>query len=169
MSRTLYLLRHGQALSAQGRGMQADHARELSAAGLREIETLSQRLQQHADFAPQVALVSSATRTQQTAQGLGVGNIQLREGYYNADPQELLAGLASLSDGISSALIVAHNPGISWLAASLLRPVSCDGFAPGAIMAMALVGGWGDIQPGQGRLLWRLDPPRYAANLPQQG
>ncbi|MGJ8670367.1 MAG: SixA phosphatase family protein [Oceanococcus sp.] len=161
MSKTLYLLRHGLAEDASNSGIKADYERELSAQGRVQIACLAACLAERDDFSPQIALVSAAIRTRQTAEYLTLQRVEFREDYYNADLGGLLTPLRAFDDGICSALIVAHNPGISWLGSSLLQPQACRGFSPGSILAVQFGDTWDQIKSGCARLLWRLDPPNY--------
>ncbi len=160
MGARLYLLRHGQAASPQGADWQADHQRPLTRQGQFEIARLAERARELA-LSAQLALVSSATRTQQTAELMGLGERRVMDALYNADPGEMLSLLQALPQDCSSALVVAHNPGISWLAASLLRPLNTPGFAPGTLVEIALSLPWSELGPQAGQLVRRLDPPDY--------
>ncbi len=160
MAAKLYLLRHGQAASPEGSDWQADHARALTARGQAEIRRLAQRAEQ-LGFAAEVALVSSATRTQQTAELMGLRSFRVMDELYNADPGEILGLLRTLPDDCGSAIVVAHNPGISWLAASLMRPANIPGFSPGTLVELDTSCGWSALAPQSGRLVRRLEPPDY--------
>lgn len=161
MAARLYLLRHGQAAPPDGGDWSADHQRELTAQGRAEIRRLAQRAAA-LGLSAEVALVSSATRTCQTAELMGLKVDELRDELYNADAGDILQLLHTLPDSCQSAMVVAHNPGISWLGASLLRPHNTPGFAPGTLLEIELACRWSELAPQSGQLLRRLDPPDYA-------
>ncbi len=161
MAARLYLLRHGQAGPPDGGDWRADHQRELTAQGQAEIRRLAQRADA-LGMSVEVALVSSATRTRQTAELMGLNTDAPSDALYNADAGDILHLLHSLPDSCQSAMVVAHNPGISWLAASLLRPHNTPGFAPGTLLEIELAGRWSELAPQGGQLVRRLNPPNYA-------
>lgn len=160
MAARLYLLRHGEAASPEGRDWKVDHQRPLTARGQSDIRRLAGRATEQG-FAVQVALVSSAMRTQQTAALFGLKSHRTVDALYNADAGDILQLLRALPQDCESAMVVAHNPGISWLAASLLRPLNTPGFAPGTLLEMTFDAGWSDLAPQKARLVRRLDPPDY--------
>lgn len=161
MGHSLYLLRHGQARPALGHGVKDDHARPLSPAGNSEIARLGERLAAGACFQFGQVLVSSATRTMETARGLGLRDYVGRDDLYNADMDELLGAIRKLDACVSSAIVIAHNPGISWLAASLIQPQDCAGFLPGTFIELGLPEPWSECAAGKARLIRRLNPPDY--------
>ena len=161
MAARLYLLRHGQAAPPDGGDWQADHKRELTTQGQDEIRRLAQRVAALGVVA-EVALVSTALRTRQTAELMGLKPERLCDELYNADASDILQLLRGLPKTCQSAVVVAHNPGISWLAASLLRPQNTPGFAPGTWLEIELACAWSELAPQAGQLLRRLNPPDYA-------
>ena len=162
MPKVLYLVRHGRALDAHAGGVQADHARLLSPRGEAEIMRLAEHLRaRQGGFQVDTALVSSAARTQRTATLLGVQPQLVLDALYNADVGEILAVLRKLPDSCGRALLVAHNPGISWLAQSLLRPLPVAGLSPGAFLALSVGSQWSELDAGTLALIERLDPPNY--------
>ena len=116
--RRLLLLRHAQAepagaggidserpLSPRGRGEALEAARCIGDAGLR----------------CQLLLASPALRTRQTAEIVAATlaleqPVRFDPAFYLGNADALLAPLGALATGISTLLLVAHNPGISELA-----------------------------------------------------
>ena len=73
---------------------------------------------------PELALVSAAARTQETWESLAEGagwdlDAELVEGLYSAGTQTALDLLRDVDDGITSVIIVGHNPTMASLAAVL--------------------------------------------------
>lgn len=73
---------------------------------------------------PEVALVSAAVRTQQTWDALAEAagwdlEPELDEGLYSAGTQAALDLLRAVDDGISSVIVVGHNPTMASLATVL--------------------------------------------------
>ncbi len=117
--RTLILLRHAKA--ARANEAPSDEARELTGRGRREA-ALAGEAMAAAGLAPSLALVSSATRTRETAEH-GLANFKLEtraeDALYLAAPEGLWdAFVASDADSV---IIVGHNPGIGELCSLLIH------------------------------------------------
>ncbi len=119
----LILLRHAKA-SALTAGI-SDHDRPLTEAGRRAAAGIAAAMR-NIGLAPDVVLVSSALRTQQTFQALeGAGvweewpNIDSLPMLYMATPEQIRDMLRELPETVRSALIIGHNPGIHALASAL--------------------------------------------------
>lgn len=103
----LYLIRHGEAeFMGRGRG---DHGRILTEDGREQARRLGEFL---ADAGVQVVLASSADRAAQTASGMGLGAVQVRDELYNASTVGLLRAIATIDEEVRVAAVVAHAPGI---------------------------------------------------------
>lgn len=117
--RTLILFRHAKAVRAHE--AQSDEARELTGRGRREAALAGEAIAA-AGLAPTLALVSSATRTRETAEH-GLANFKLEtraEGaLYLAAPEGLWD--AFVADDAECVVIVGHNPGIGELCATLIH------------------------------------------------
>jgi phosphohistidine phosphatase len=119
----LFLLRHAKA-EAQPLGG-SDHERKLSEAG-RQAATLIGQAMRRAGLAPDVVLVSSATRTQQTFEALEAAgvwdewpNTDTLPALYMAGAAQLRDMLRDLPETVRSAMVIGHNPGLQELAVSL--------------------------------------------------
>jgi phosphohistidine phosphatase len=118
----LILLRHAKAVpDAVG----ADHERALTDAGRRAAETVGRRMRD-AGLVPDVVLVSSARRTQQTLEALQAAglwdewpNVDTLPGLYMAAAAQLKAFARDIPETVRSALIIGHNPGLHQLALEL--------------------------------------------------
>ena len=166
----LILLRHGQASPESG-GI-SDHERKLTEAGTRAVNAIGQAMRQ-AGLAPDVVLVSTSQRTQQTfsaleAQGVWEEwpNIDSLPALYMATKTQLRDMLRDLPETVRSALVIGHNPGLHELALALAEtdPVKpeqallAQGY-PTATLAEFLVNTpWRRLGPGSASLQRLLRP-----------
>ena len=110
MSR-VYILRHAQAEP----GMR-DHARSLTQYGKLQTQLMGQWLKLNLHELD-LAIVSSARRTQHTFAGLGLDIEMISDDRaYNAGSTTLETLIRELGAGHEDVLIVGHNPGVSDLA-----------------------------------------------------
>jgi phosphohistidine phosphatase len=121
----LILLRHGK---AEPQGKSPDHDRPLVDAGRLAATRLASSMRK-AGLAPEVVLVSTALRTQQTLDALEVANlwdewpnIDSLPQLYMAPPGLIRDQLRDLGETVRSALVIGHNPGLHELALSLAGP-----------------------------------------------
>jgi phosphohistidine phosphatase len=120
-TRTLYLLRHAKS-SWDDRAL-PDRERPLSGRGRRACKRIARHLREQ-EIRPAAAIVSPATRAQQTFERIRAG---LPEGtpawterrLYGDDVEELLDLLRELPAELRSALLVGHNPAIQQLAVGI--------------------------------------------------
>lgn len=126
----LFLLRHAKAETATGG--QSDHDRALTEKGRRAASKIAQAMRQ-AGLAPEVVLVSTATRTQQTLEELENApvwdewpNIDALPQLYMATPPQILNTLRDLPETVRSVLVIGHNPGLHELALMLAGPTRPD-------------------------------------------
>ena len=124
MTRQLILMRHAK--SDWDDPALSDHDRPLNPRGRRDAPKIGAWL--HArGFVPDVALVSSARRTQETWEYLlpilgGAIPMQSLPGLYHADADAILAHLRAQT--APTVLVIGHNPGIGDCASRLLdRPL----------------------------------------------
>ena len=95
-----------------------------------------------ADYAPVVALVSSARRTQETADAvlseIGTQERVDRDDLYNASADGIAEAVGrALTDGAATVLVIAHNPGISAAAHDLSGGAATDPLRPGDAVVCA--------------------------------
>ncbi len=119
MSRRLILTRHAKSSwNSPGLG---DHERPLNRRGQASAKALGKWLAGHG-YLPDEALVSTATRTRQTWEGIATALPhpplpEFRRELYLADPEEMLDVLrGAVGDCV---IMVGHNPGTAWLAQGL--------------------------------------------------
>lgn len=109
--RRLLLLRHAK--SSWANPEIEDHDRALNKRGKRGAKALACWFADHP--APEIALVSSARRTRETWEALGLDcPAEMRDSLYHADPETLLAVIGETQ--AASLLVVGHNPGLAEVA-----------------------------------------------------
>ena len=138
INKVLFLLRHGEAAPASGYGL--DHSRSLTLDGKKQLERLSHTLLIN-DVEFDLALCSSSTRTLQTAEIITKAAptkklVQLND-LYEADPSVMLELINRTPSDVRYLLVVAHNPGISALAA-YLSSESFINLKPGMMVKIAI-------------------------------
>jgi phosphohistidine phosphatase len=142
----LIILRHahaGEALS--------DFDRPLRDKGRQEALEVGKAFE-NKDLFPDYAIVSPAARTSETYE-LASHNwpncpLVKPQAIYNGSLNSLLDALSQIPDGIQRAIIVAHNPGVSYLAEELNKDKDYLGFSPADWCHMSLsIDKWEDIHP----------------------
>ena len=133
-ARTVWLLRHAKTVTDPPPGG-TDFDRVLAPRGRRDAIALGRLLAGSGQGLPselrrvpraQVALVSPAARTTATAE-LALGDVsdppvlRFEAGLYQADPNEVLTYLQGLSDEVTAAMVVGHNPTAQALSQGLIR------------------------------------------------
>ncbi|MEH6835791.1 MULTISPECIES: SixA phosphatase family protein [Falsihalocynthiibacter] len=119
----LILMRH---MKSDWDGMTSDHARPLNPRGRASASKIGFWLE-NKGFLPDLALVSDSQRTRETFDGLAPylsQNLVLvfTRALYLAEPAAILAVLAAHKPApTSTVLLLAHNPGIAALAATLVE------------------------------------------------
>jgi phosphohistidine phosphatase len=129
--RTLWLLRHAKAVADPPDGGD-DFDRVLAPRGRRDAEALGRLVARRgsawrsgAESLPQIAFVSPAARTMATADLVLAGvTLQPRRSspadLYGAEPEDVLRRLRKVDDGVTSVMVVGHNPTAQALALGLL-------------------------------------------------
>jgi phosphohistidine phosphatase len=136
----LTLMRHGDA-RWKDPGL-SDLERPLNRRGLAGAEAMARRLLE-LELIPDLMLVSPARRTQQTAEilarelSLPARRVVREERLYLASSADLLQVARETGPRISHLLLVAHNPGISELAALLVPKEGKAGLATAAVCSIA--------------------------------
>ena len=161
MYRKLWLIRHAK--SDWSRAGLSDFARPLNARGLRDAPMMGARLKK-AGMHPDAFISSPAMRARTTAALMAEAlafppdEIQMLESLYLASPHTMLEAIGQIPDSVENLALVAHNPGISELAAML-------GCTAGPLPTCAVAVFSGDIENwGQARHLEPLafDYPKRA-------
>ena len=163
----LYLLRHAKAVASDPQA--DDHDRALTVRGMHDASAMARYMRKN-DMAPGLVLVSSSTRTRQTAE-LTLRELanppkpEIREALYLAEPGRILAMLQAVPAAAQSVMVIGHNPGIEALATLLAREpvrrkerarrdVLEEKFPTAALAVLDLdIARWRDLAPGEGKLV----------------
>ena len=133
-ARIVWLLRHAKTVADPPPGG-TDFDRVLAPRGRRDAKALGQLFAGSGErlpavlrrvSRPQIALVSPAARTIATAELVleavnDPPELRLEEGLYQADPNDVLGYLQGLSDEVTAAMVVGHNPTAHALSQGLIR------------------------------------------------
>jgi phosphohistidine phosphatase len=163
--KTLFILRHAEALSDTGGG---DINRSLSERGFYQARMLGQAMHDRA-YLPAFTFCSSALRTRQTFEGLNetlrIANNAFDKIIYHGVMDDLLRAAQNFDDGFSSALIVGHNPVIHELALRLLMDAPArllHGYPPATLTAISCpVNIWADLRLDRNALIEVLKADDY--------
>ena len=160
MSKTLFLYRHAKSDWDAPYG--SDHARPLAKRGIKSANIIGKVLGRSGQF-PELALVSTATRTKQTIElsskaGEWNCNIHYSDDIYHADSQTILELIKRQLDATSSLMIVGHEPTTSSLCGELIG--GGDIVFPTAAVCRIdfFTPSWRNIGYGEGSLCWMLQP-----------
>jgi phosphohistidine phosphatase len=159
-TRRLILLRHAKSDWPDV----PDRDRPLAKRGRRDAPRMGRWLHEHG-YQPDVVICSNARRTRQTwdlvAPELGGSPaVRFEPRAYAASAMTLLYLAQELPSRYQTALLIAHNPGLSELASSLAAPPAADnGPRPGislptaAVAVLEFSGDWPSLTPGDARLI----------------
>ncbi|HET6562474.1 MAG TPA: histidine phosphatase family protein [Marmoricola sp.] len=158
--KTLVVVRHAKAEPYA----ETDYARRLTDRGRADAADTG-RFLATAGITPTHALVSDATRTQETwaelRASLGEGAQEdVSPAYYSASEHDLLEALRSLPPEASCVVLVGHNPTAAHVARLLVDGEGdpdvmrglLEGFPPAAVAVLELPGDWSELTEGGARL-----------------
>jgi len=117
-NKTLYLIRHAEACWMESG--QHDFSRPLNDCGKSDATEMGRRLKADG-ILPNVVLSSPALRAAQTAEliaaelGITSSSIVFDEKIYEAATSNLLGIIQSLENRHGSAMLIGHNPAMTWL------------------------------------------------------
>jgi phosphohistidine phosphatase len=156
--RRLLVLRHAKSDWPEG---VADHDRPLAKRGRRDAPRMGQWLAEHG-YLPEVVVCSTAQRTRQTwdlvaAELPGTPEVSYDPRAYGASAQTLLYLARELPADCRTALLIAHNPGVSELAGV--------GFPTAAVAVLTFDGDWPDLEPGLARRTAFATPAEIVSNI----
>lgn len=145
------MLRHAKSDWPEG---VADHDRPLGKRGRRDAPRVGKWLAWN-DFVPDVVVCSTSQRTRETwdlvaAKLPSAPDVRFDERAYGASAQTLLYLARELPDECRTALLIAHNPGVSEFAGV--------GFPTAALAVLTFDGDWPDLAPGQAHLTAFITP-----------
>lgn len=156
---TLLLMRHAK--SSWDDASQRDHDRPLTERGHRAAHEIGALLARESAV-PDLILSSTAVRTRETVAGVlaGLGvpvETRFVSELYHAGPADCLAVAATAPEDCRVLLVVAHNPGLEQLVATLARRE--ERFPTAALARFELdIGAWAEVESAlRARLvaLWR--------------
>jgi len=154
MKRSLYLLRHSYA-ELPGDG--SDSSRGLTMEGLTTVRALGRKLGEN-DFSPDLIVSSDALRAEDTAinltEELGISEqvITYDEKVYEASVRELLQILNEFDGSVRSALLIGHNPTISFFG-EYLTGNAFAGMEPCGLLTITFDEVWSEISQGSGKFV----------------
>lgn len=154
MIRNLLLLRHAEA--AERLAAQPDFDRPLTERGIQQAVKVGAYLQTNGWY-PQLILASPAMRTHTTAQIVAdaleypESDILLEAGLYNGTVLQLFEAIRQVHADFTTVLLVAHNPGISYLGEWLTK-VADSTLTPGGLLQIEFeLPFWIDLHEGCGQ------------------
>lgn len=166
MSITLFIIRHAK---AEDRAMfMADHDRELTPEGIMAAARMGRYLHEK-NIHPDVILSSTAPRAKDTAKviaeqiGFDPAQVQLEASLYDGGPKAYLAAINALPGSTKSAMIVGHNPDVSYFG-EFLTHQSIGSMSKGAVVAVTFDNmDWAQVSGRTGSLLFQTSPKTLPA------
>ncbi len=163
MSITLYIVRHAK---AEDRAIfMADHDRQLTSDGTMVAARVGHYLHAKA-ILPDVMISSTAPRAKDTAKvvaeqiGYDPAQVRLDELLFDGGPKAYLKALNALPDTMQSAMIVGHNPDVSYLAEFLThQPIGS--MSKGAVIAVTFDNlTWAEVSARTGNVAFEIEPKK---------
>jgi phosphohistidine phosphatase len=157
--RSLILLRHAKSAYPDG---VADHDRPLAPRGIREAGLAGDWLRANLPAVDEV-LCSTAVRARQTVTRTRIdAPVRYVERLYGASPATVIDEINAVADGITTLLVVGHEPAISAVAVGLAgaddtksataESISAK-FPTSGIALLQIAGRWNDLKPGGAALV----------------
>jgi phosphohistidine phosphatase len=171
-TKQLFVLRHAKS-SWDDPGLD-DHERPLAPRGRRAVKVLADHFRANG-IEPGLILCSSARRTRETLEGVGLsGETLIEDGLYAASPGRVLERLQEIADEVESAMVVGHNPAMQVLVLRLATDGTRDldgtqlaevqhKFPTGALATLSFEGAWSGLGPGSASLEAFVRPKQLAA------
>ncbi len=121
---TLYLLRHAK--SSWSDPTLPDHERPLAQRGRRDAKRIGKHLVR-LGIEPELVLCSSARRARETLEGIRpalgtTSTVKVDPDLYGASSDKLLEQIRGVPEGVTSLMLIGHNPGLQDLALALALP-----------------------------------------------
>ncbi|MEQ1618871.1 MAG: histidine phosphatase family protein [Terricaulis sp.] len=162
--RTLTLFRHAKAERAHE--APSDEARGLTGRGRRDAEAAGEAMRAEG-LAPELALVSTAQRTRETAEhGLKGVKCEFDAALYLASPEGIWD--AFIESDCASVVVIGHNPGIGDLASLLVREAHDGSKLARAVASDFPTAAWAAFEV-KGEILRAAGPRLLAAWRPERG
>jgi phosphohistidine phosphatase len=161
MTRTLYIVRHAKAEDRAT--FMSDHDRELISEGIMAAARVGRFLRDKSVLPDQIAS-STAPRARDTAKviaeqiGFDPAQIQLNENLFEGGPKAYLAAVNQLPDSAQSAMIMGHNPDVSYFA-EFLTHQSVGSMSKGAVIAVQFDElTWAEVSGRTGSVVFAIAP-----------
>jgi|SRR5690606_3239754 len=169
MLRTVIIIRHAKA--EPGLPGQSDFSRSLNERGLQDAAMMGKRLKARG-IIPDLILASAAKRTASTAQLIAEAldckeKVQLKEVMYNASEDTLqdLLLTSAINNQHKTILLIAHNPGITYLAHILSPSLQLNNMPTcGMLAVQAHVEDWTNFLQ-QARQFYFFDYPKNTLSI----
>ncbi|GAB3010726.1 SixA phosphatase family protein [Spirosoma pulveris] len=164
---TLFIVRHAK---AEDRTMfMSDHERQLTSEGIMAAARMGRYLHGKS-ITPDVLISSTAPRAKDTANviaeqiGYDPTTIQLNDLLFDGGPKAYLAAINALPNDLKSAMIVGHNPDVSYLV-EFLTHQNIGSMSKGAVVAITFDDvNWAEVSGRTGSVAFEIAPRR----LPQE-
>lgn len=163
---TLYIVRHAKAEDRAT--FMADHDRQLTSDGIIAAARMGRYLHQK-DTHPDVIISSTAARAKDTARvmaeqmGYDPAEIRLDEHLFEGGPKAYLAAVNALPNSVQAAMIVGHNPDVSYLAEYLTHQ-DIGSMSKGAVVAATFSSqNWSEVSGRTGQVAFQIGPKQLPA------
>lgn len=163
---TLYIVRHAKAEDRAT--FMADHDRQLTPDGTIAAARMGRHLTGKA-ILPTVIISSTAPRAKDTAIviaeqiGYDPAQIRLDDALFDGGPKAYLSALNALQTSVQSAMIVGHNPDVSYLAEYLTHQ-RIGSMSKGAVVAVGFDDvNWAELSGRTGHVLFEIGPKQLPA------
>lgn len=161
MIRTLYIVRHAKAEDRAT--FMSDHDRELISEGIMAAARIGRFLRDKPAVPDQI-ISSTAPRARDTAKVIAEQiefspeQIQLDKTLFEGGPKAYLSTVNRLPDSVQSAMIVGHNPDVSYFA-EFLTHQSVGSMSKGAVVAVQFDGlSWAEVSGRTGSIAFTIAP-----------
>lgn len=166
MAITLYIVRHAKAEDRAT--FMADYDRKLTSDGVMAAARMGRYLKgKH--ILPDSIISSTAPRASETAKviaeqiGYDVTQIDFDEKLFEGGPKAYLAVINALPQTTASAMIVGHNPDLSYLA-EFLTHEDIGSMSKGAVVAVTFADlTWAEVSGRTGSVAFRMAPKQLSA------
>ena len=167
MSITLYIVRHAK---AEDRAIfMADFDRKLTSEGVMAAARIGRYLHGKA-IQPDIIVSSPAPRAKETANvvaeqlGYEVAQIQFDEKLFEGGPKAYLAAINAVPSASQTAMIVGHNPDVTYLA-EFLTHQRINSMSKGAVVGVTFEDiTWAEISGRTGSITFQIAPKQLSKN-----
>ena len=139
MIKTLYLVRHATA----SQSVSPDLVRPLTSSGMIDVARMGKFLSKKIENPVELVITSNAERTQMTAKvlceqlGIDEDKVLVRRSLYESSPKHYLDAVNAIPENVQTAILVGHNPSISYFA-EYLTHAEIDSMPTCGVVAMTI-------------------------------